>query len=1386
MMCSGRVSKLESTFQPPSASSDLPKNRKLCPEASANVFSRLLFLWLIPLVYNSFRSPLDDLHLWELRSFERAEATTEVLIGEWKQQNVNYLSQSIPGPVTSYHSRRLESAIFSAFVPQLRITGFLRLFEVILFVIQPIFLNEFIQFLQDQDDPVRNGYLWAVSLFLIPIMKIIIGAQYLFSSMRTGMRVRSALQGMLYKKCLVLSPSSRASSSFGEIVNVMHLDSQRIGDSLQLIHNLWSAPVQIIISVFLLYRYIGVSALVGFSLTILIIPLQSYLFDTQTKIRMATVELTDKRVKLLNEILQGIKVVKFYAWEKPFANLVSEHRDAEVKKHRSLVWVNSGLVTILFSFPIFIGVITFSFYSSVFNQPLDPAKIFTGIAILNQLRIPIMMLPVVGMSCINARIGIKRIERLLMSEDIDNYSREKLMDITNSLSIQEDKSVEESSTGSNQFSAQGAIYIHKGEFSWSKLNGSSFKVKMKDDEKKSRTLLSYFSGRKKKGCNKKEFKADEKDKKLVINNANQKSSFVYGYTADSTLQNINVEYTPGKLHAVVGAVGSGKSSLLYAILGEMRKVNGLVTLEGSVAHIGQTAWIFHDTLRNNIIFGKDFDQELYDTAIEVSGLRQDIEIFPDGDSTSIGERGVNLSGGQKQRISLARSVYEQADVYLFDDPLSALDAHVSQHVFRSCISNSGVLKEKLRILITNEVQLLPECDTVSFLENGTVLGQAPYDELRESNELFQNLVRDQELSREKEREQKVGNYNEGAKAPDGKVESSEMGKLKNQVPFKLGKSIMTDEERHTGSVGPKIYTEYFRKLTHPALLLVLLLVFLLSTALSIIIQYWLTYWSKETLTTENARSEAFFLGTFFALSVGYALSTYGRSICLLTLTLNASKKLHREMLASILHAPLTFFDTTPTGRILSRFSRNVSSLDEKLPQLLLQTMNAVMSLFLMYAFIGYLLPPFLAFAIPVMLLYIGLMLVFKRTTLELKRLDAISKSPIYAQFSETLSGLTTIRAYSKQDLFIKASYEKIDQNQRACFLWIGVNRLFTLVLEFGSSILIFATALFGVMSRGRQYAGAVGLALTYALQVTTFLGFTVRSATDLEGEMSCVERANYYANDLPQEASSVLKRSPAPKNWPERGEIEFENVTMRYRDGLPLALRGLSTSIHSGEKLGVVGRTGSGKSSLIVALLRMVELASGTIRIDGVDLHTLELDEIRSKLTIIPQDPFMFSGTIRLNIDPLGQFSDVQLWDALEKSHLKKFIASFEEGLDSLVSEYGENFSTGQRQMICLTRALLKRPKIFILDEASSSLDEQTDKLIQLTIRNYLGDATIITIAHRLLTLADYDRIMVLCNGEVVEMGSPAELLDKKGLFRNIVDSLGQSGAARFHSKVKR
>jgi len=1107
-----------------------------------------------------------------------------------------------------------------------------------------------------------------------------------------------------------MSPSARAGSSLGEIVNLMQMDSQRIDRFTRVAHLLWAAPIQLIVVCILLFDYIGWAAVVGVTSTALTVPIQSKIMRVLSRLRKQAVGISDQRIKLVNEVLQGVKAVKLYAWETPFSAEIEEKRDEELRNFRKTIWVNSIFTSVMHAIPVVITVITFSFYAGVFKNVLDPARVFTAFTLLNTLRGPLILYPGVINGLIDSNLGFSRIEKFLAGEDTEDYSR----------GGDDDTSLSDSN------SEEPHIIMKNGSFKWCEPGPP-----LTDPNAVTTQRWNLFQWFKKSPPS-----ADE--------DAEEKKSDTRSPPKPNILEGINVNMKTGKLTGLVGRVGSGKSSMVSAILGEMQKTAGYVSVGGSVAYVAQTAWIFNDTLQNNILFGKEMDEELYRKALKVSALGPDIDVLPAGDQTAIGEKGINLSGGQKQRVSIARAIYSDADVYIFDDPLSALDAHVSQKVFHQCLSNTGVLKDRLRLLITNQGHVLPHCDNIILLEEGHVRMQGTYDELVANAPSFQEIVNDQSKEDAKKKKEQAPVEAANPEKPYLSISISH-----NEEAIKAGKNLIQDEDRTVGNIKLRSYYKYAVACGGAILFSMLMAFWALVDALGIYTGYWLAFWTdsqtREIKSGISGRGMGFYIGIYFLLGIGYAILLCVRSVAYLILALRASRKLHNEALTSMMRAPMTFFDTTPIGRILSRFARDVAAVDRTLPQKFSESVANVMQLIGSYILIAYFLPPFLGAAVPITIGYWLLQRFFHRTSLEVKRLDNISKSPIYAHFSETLSGLRTIRAYNKRDTAIAKNREMIDINTRAYFTFISASRWFSLYLELLGTTLIFFTALFAVVAPGASSASEIGLSLSYVLQVTSILGLTIRSITNVESQMSSVERLQHFGKKLPQEADAIrsyddLHDDERPnKDWPREGAIEIEDASLRYREGSNLVLKGVSAKIEAGQKVGIIGRTGSGKSTLMVALLRLVELVDGSIKVDDVDISNLGLDHIRKTITIIPQDPVLFSGTIRFNLDPFNLHNDSDLWDALDKSNMKHFVEEFDEGLDSFVSEYGENISAGQRQLICLTRALLRKSKILILE-----------------------------------------------SGVVVEFGTPYDLLqDENSKLSGFVRSLGREGANQFREIVR-
>ncbi|KAJ8490643.1 hypothetical protein OPV22_012364 [Ensete ventricosum] len=1272
----------------------LPGEEHICPEKEVNMFSKIFFSWMTPLMQQGFKRPITEKDVWKLDSWDQTETLNSRFQQCWGEESRK------PKP---WLLRALHRSLGGRFW----LGGFFKIGNDASQFVGPLILNRLLLSMQ-QGEPAWTGYIYAFSIFAGVALGVLSEAQYFQNVMRVGFRLRSTLVAAVFRKSLRLTHESRSKFPSGKITNLMTTDAESLQQVCQQLHSLWSAPFRIIISVMLLYEQLGVASLVGSFVLVLLFPIQTLVISKMQKLSKEGLQRTDKRISLMNEILAAMDTVKCYAWEQSFQSKVQSVRNDELSWFRSSQLLAAFNSFILNSIPVFVTVASFGVYT-LFGGDLTPAKAFTSLSLFAVLRFPLFMLPNLITQVVNCNVSLKRLEDLLLAEERILLPNPPLDPELPSISIK------------------------NGYFSW--------------DSQAERP----------------------------------------------TLANVNVDIPVGSLVAIVGSTGEGKTSLISAMLGELTPVAGTdtsVTIRGTVAYVPQVSWIFNATVRENILFGSPFQPSQYEKAIEVTSLQHDLDLLPGGDLTEIGERGVNISGGQKQRVSMARAVYSDSDVYIFDDPLSALDAHVGRQVFDKCIKDQ--LRNKTRVLVTNQLHFLPHADKIILVHEGMVKEEGTFEELSTSGIHFQKLMENAGKMEEQVDEKEGGNSEETAKsAENGDVSKTVNALSKSKEKTNRGKEgksvLIKQEERETGVVSLKVLARYKNALGGMWVVLILFACFALTEVLRVSSSTWLSVWTDQS--SPKSHGAGFYNLIYAVLSFGQVLVTLTNTYWLIMSSLYAAKRLHDAMLHSILRAPMVFFHTNPLGRIINRFAKDLGDIDRNVAVYVNMFLGQVSQLLSTFVLIGIVSTTSLWAILPLLILFYAAYLYYQSTAREVKRLDSITRSPVYAQFAEALNGLSTIRAYKAYDRMASINGKSMDNNVRFTLVNMSANRWLAIRLETLGGIMIWFTATIAVMQNQRAenqkaFASTMGLLLTYALNITNLLTAVLRLASLAENSLNAVERVGTYI-ELPSEAPPVIESNRPPPGWPSAGIIKFQDVVLRYRPELPPVLHGISFTIEGSEKIGIVGRTGAGKSSMLNALFRIVELERGKIFIDDYDISKFGLWDLRKVLGIIPQSPVLFSGTIRFNLDPFNEHNDADLWEALERAHLKDVIRRNTMGLDAQVSEAGENFSVGQRQLLSLARALLRRSKILVLDEATAAVDVRTDALIQKTIREEFKSCTMLIIAHRLNTIIDCDRLLLLSTGKVLEFDTPETLLSKEdSAFSKMVQSTGTANAQYLRSLV--
>ncbi|XP_070536378.1 ATP-binding cassette sub-family C member 8-like [Ptychodera flava] len=1209
-----------------------------------------------------------------------------------------------------------------------------------------------------------NGFVLIGVIFLATLYRASTRLQAENMATLKSVQIKPALQMIIYEKSLHLSNSTLTDSetSAGKITNFMSADSTALQTLFAYVPIMVSIPYRVVIVLLLLYWQLGIAPLIGSLIFVFVTPFQYALIKLMTRVQREVLKISDNRLKKSNEALIGMKLLKLYGLEEKFCSAIEKIRVKEVtqmiKACRYLICTS----VVAQSVPILLTFITFAIYSLTSPDPLTPEVAFSSLALINLIVWPMTMVPNTLGFLVNAVVGTRRLQTFFIMAELSEaesgrkhlgrgysgvvMSNDEDHDFDDMSELLEDhnKSTEETTLGkTNSEAASSSTYgTFEATAGFSKLGITGNDTLSKPSDKV------------------------PKDVAIQIKNG------TFSWEVDSsmpTLRDIDVDIPIGKLTMVIGLVGSGKTSLLCAMLEEINIISGRVNFNrshSSVSYVPQKPWIQNATLKENILFGNKMNFERYRTVIEVCALQPDIDILPGGDLTEIGEKGINLSGGQKQRVSVARALYSDSAIVVMDDPLSAVDVHVGSYLMDRGIMNFLLKEDRTVILVTHQVQYLQYADKVIIMQNGKIIEQGDPNEVRDESPAFFTSLKAviQKISEsERESEDELEKSSELERKNLAKqITNLDEGKQKTGA----GTSFIAREERERGSVSWRIYYVYAKAIRLP-LVVVILSLFVAQATLQIMTNFWLADWSESGVGFNNkTKGELdaelnFYLRGYGILSSFYVVAALAATSCHIVLCLLAAKRIHVNLLRNIFHAPMRFFDTTPVGRILNRMSNDTQLVDQRIWLTLFTLIingSTCLSAIIVNAVVT---PIFTVVVIPVVVLYVLVMKYYIAASRELKRLESISISPVFAHLSETLGGLTTIRAYRDDDRFRQRFIEKINKNIITQLYLYPANRWMAARLEFVGALVMIISGLSSLLTcvLGDLEPSKVGLAITYSLTLTGYISGFVRMLGDFEIQMNAVERINYYTNVKREEYRGLYE---PPRDWPNEGSIEFKNVAVRYSGELEPVLQDLSIKFQSGQKIGICGRTGSGKSSLTLALFRMIDTFQGEISIDNVNIAYVPLLTLRSRLAIIPQDPVLFSGTIRYNLDPDGIRNDDELWNALEIAQMKQTVLELDQQLDAEVTEEGDNFSVGQRQLFCLARAFLRRARILVMDEATASVDMKTEAILRNVIQTAFADITVLTIAHRIVTIVDSDMVLVLSEGKVLEYDTPHKLLSQE------------------------
>ncbi|VDL80145.1 unnamed protein product [Nippostrongylus brasiliensis] len=1330
------------------------EGKQVCPELSTSFLNQITFHWFTGLAVKGYKRPLERDDLWSLNERDRANNLIPEFYNNFKKQ---FQGQHDQKPKQS--SSASSDAHPSVLVPLFQtykftfISGALLKFTFdLLQFVAPALLKYLISFIQNPNQPLWVGITIATGMFLVAVIQSMILHQYFHLMFRLGMNIRSVLTSAVYSKAMNLSNNARRNRTTGEIVNLMSVDIQRLQDMTTFVMLFWSAPLQVTLSIIFLWRILGVAVVAGLLILVAMVPINSYISVKMRNCQVQQMKYKDERLKMMSEVLNGIKVLKLYAWEKSMENAISKIREKEINVLKKLAFLNAATSLSWACAPFLVAVLSFAVFVMIDpdNNILTPQVTFVALALFNILRFPLAIFAMIFSQAVQCHVSNKRLRGFFAEEEMDYDA------IGN-------KNTDE------------ALKIENATFAWEQSEG------------------------------------------------------------DETLKNITMSVGRGQLVAIVGKVGAGKSSLLQAILGEMNKISGSVNVSGSVAYVPQQAWIQNLTLRNNILFNRTYDRAFYDKVLDACALRQDLASLPAEDMTEIGEKCSRFTPSTTGVLAhTTRILVTHGLHYLkFCDKIVVMKGGEINEMgtYHELMARQGAFSEFLEEFLVEETKKRGR--SVSFGDNAEDVSEILNEMEKEEHPIVVGKGEEKvALLGEQAKNTQKSKLVEKEAVETGKVKwsvyltyiraiglfiatlfivvyifSSVLGVASNLWLAKWSDDAEMIQATSNGSsyetnmrlavyaalgVGQALFVcaasiimalgmVGASRLLHEGILKNILhspMIFFDVTPLGRILnRFGKDVEAIDTTLPGSIRSMIMTVFNVIATLVVIVVATPIVAIPFIFLAIFYVVVLDVEVLDSRLPgAILTFVGSaiqaltiifvpiyaTPAiifllipVTVFYYYSLDVDCLDDAIPRSMTAFVRTLIASVEIVAVIVWTTPISTTVLAPLFAIYFVFLRFYVSTSRQLKRLESASRSPIYSHFQESIQGAASIRAYKLVDEFVRESERRVDENLATYYPSIVANRWLAVRLELVGNLIVMFSALFAVLFRDSPglTAGLVGLSVSYALNITQTLNWAVRMTSELETNIVAVERIKEYTDSPVEGAHS--KQKPAD-SWPKQGRIDIKNVYLRYRVGLDPVLKGVSASIAPKEKIGIVGRTGAGKSSLTLALFRTVEIDEGSIEIDGQDISTLSLEELRSRLTIVPQDPVLFSGTLRFNLDPFDAYTDEEIWNALRNAHLEAFV------------------SVGQRQLLCLARALLRHPKILILDEAAAAVDAETDSLLQRTIREQFTDCTVLTIAHRLNTVMDCDRLLVLSAGRVVEFDSPSVLLSKPdGVFKNMAKDAG-------------